>query len=76
MLTSNIQQLIGTPQLDKEGNIIDDKIFKLPTYNACCKALKRWCKRAGITKNITWHSRRHITSSYSLKTRNLQRLSA
>lgn len=71
-LTSNIQQLIGAPQLDKEGNIIDDYIFKLPTYNACCKALKRWCKRAGITKNITWHVASHSDFSFWLKYRHLQ----
>ncbi len=37
----------------------DDFVFNLPTYEACLKALKRWVKRAGITKKISWHCGRH-----------------
>ena len=25
----------------------------------CLKALRHWCKRAGIDKHITWHCARH-----------------
>ena len=38
--------------------------------------LKEIADLCGINKNITFHVRRHITFSYPLKTRNLQRLSA
>ena len=34
-------------------------IFELPTYESCCKSVKRWVKRAGINKHISWHCARH-----------------
>lgn len=37
----------------------DDIVFPLPSYTMCSKALKRWSKRAGIDKHITWHCARH-----------------
>ena len=40
------------------------------------RPVKVWVEAAGIKKHITFHQARHIISSYSLKTRNLQRLSA
>lgn len=58
-ITPNILQLIGKPKRDGENHIIDENIFKLPSYEACNKSLKRWSKKAGITKNITWHTARH-----------------
>lgn len=45
--------LIGTPANKT------DSIFNLPSYEACLKALKRWVKRAGIEKHISWHCARH-----------------
>jgi integrase/recombinase XerD len=36
-----------------------DLVFNLPSFTSCLKNLKNWCKRAGIEKNITWHSARH-----------------
>lgn len=45
--------LIGTPTNQA------DSIFNLPSYEACLKALKRWVKRAGIEKHISWHCARH-----------------
>lgn len=38
--------------------------------------LKIWAADAGITKSVTYHVRRHTTSPYTLKTSNLQRISA
>ena len=37
-------------------------------------AIKRWVLRAGIKKDITFHCGRHSTSSFLLKTSNLQNL--
>ena len=34
-------------------------IFDLSTYESCCKSVKRWVKRAGIDKHISWHLARH-----------------
>ncbi len=72
-LNDGLLHLIGKPQQAENNNSL---IFPLPSYEMCLKALKRWVKRAGINKHISWHCGRHITFSYSVKTRNLQRLSA
>jgi len=37
----------------------DDFVFTLPSHTMCLKALRRWTKRAGIEKHITWHCARH-----------------
>lgn len=37
----------------------DDLVFALPSHTMCLKALRRWTKRAGIDKHITWHCARH-----------------
>jgi integrase len=37
----------------------DEPVFKLPSANGANKTLKRWVKRAGIDKIITWHNLRH-----------------
>lgn len=55
----------------------DERVFAGLKYSAWHNlALREWCLKAGITKHITFHCARHITLSYPLKTRNLQRLSA
>ena len=45
----------GAPE---NGNL-DALLFPLPSYEMCLKALKRWVKRAGINKHISWHCARH-----------------
>ena len=72
-LNDGLLHLIGKPQQAENNNSL---IFPLPSYEMCLKALKRWVKRAGINKHISWHCARHIIPSYSLKTNNLQRLPA
>ena len=54
-LNDTLLSIIGTKEPDAE----DDLIFHLPSDVMCLKALKHWAKRAGIDKNITWHSGRH-----------------
>lgn len=55
-LNDGLLSLIGEPPTD--GNK-DTLIFALPSYEMCLKALKRWVKRAGINKHISWHCARH-----------------
>lgn len=55
-LNDGILKLIGEPS--SPGNR-DEAIFPLPSYEMCLKALRRWVKRAGINKHISWHCARH-----------------
>lgn len=55
-LNDGLLSLIGEPPTD--GNL-GTLIFSLPSYEMCLKALKRWIKRAGINKHISWHCARH-----------------
>jgi len=55
-LNDGLIKLIGTP-VDGQGK--DSLIFPLPSHTMCLKALKRWVKRAGIDKHISWHCARH-----------------
>ena len=55
-LNEGLLMLIGEPE---EGQRRDNLVFPLPSYEACLKAVKRWVKRAGIDKHISWHCARH-----------------
>ena len=55
-LNDGLLHLIGEPI---EGQNRDSNIFPLPSYESCCKSVKRWVKRAGIDKHISWHCARH-----------------
>lgn len=55
-LNDSLISLIGKPSTDDAKN---EKIFSLPSHTMCLKALRRWTKKAGINKHITWHSARH-----------------
>ena len=55
-LNDSLLRLIGTPTAEQNR---DSFIFPLPSYVMCLKALKRWTKRAGIDKHISWHCARH-----------------
>lgn len=55
-LNDGLLDLIGKPPADNKETF---KIFNLPTYQSCNKAVGRWVKRAGIDKHITWHCARH-----------------
>ena len=52
LYTSNdgLLSIIGEAPTDK--NCL---IFDWSTYESCCKSVKRWVKRAGIDKHISWH---------------------
>lgn len=64
--------LPSRPENGEDGIIFP--LVKKPDNVA--KYVRRIKDKAGIEKDFTYHSRRHINSSYSLKTRNLQRFSA
>jgi site-specific recombinase XerD len=49
----------GMISLVGESNDKEEYIFNLPSHTMCLKALRRWIKRAEITKHITWHCARH-----------------
>jgi len=51
-LSDEVVSLVG----DGDRNQI---VFPLPSHTMCLKALRRWTKRAGIDKHITWHCARH-----------------
>lgn len=55
-LNDGLMKLIGKPSASQNK---DSLIFPLPTYEACSRAVKRWVKRAGIDKHISWHCARH-----------------
>ena len=55
-LNDGLLSLIGNPP--ENGNL-DSFVFTLPSYESCCKSVKRWVKRAGINKHISWHCARH-----------------
>jgi hypothetical protein len=46
-----VLSLIGNPPADGDLGAL---IFPLPSYESCCKSVKRWVKRAGINKHISW----------------------
>jgi len=60
-LNDGLLSLIGE---DPEN--LDSSIFNLPTYESCCKSVKRWVKRAGINKHISWHMARHTFGTLAL----------
>lgn len=55
-VTDSLFELIGE-QPEARGK--DELVFMLPSHTMCLKALRRWVKRAGINKHITWHCARH-----------------
>ena len=55
-LTDALVELMGE-QPEARGK--DELVFTLPSHTMCLKALRRWTKRAGIDKHITWHCARH-----------------
>ncbi|MFH0895575.1 MAG: site-specific integrase [Bacteroidota bacterium] len=52
-LNENAVLLLG------EAGKSEKAVFSLPSISSCLSTLKTWAKRAGIDKNITWHSARH-----------------
>lgn len=55
-LNDGLLRLLGKPTASQTK---DSLIFTLPSYEMCLKSLKRWVKRAGIDKHISWHCARH-----------------
>ena len=77
-VTSNIR-LLDIPKaiLQKyDGKLPDGKILPIISNQKMNDYLKEIATVCGINKKITYHLARHIKSSYPLKTKNLQILSA
>lgn len=55
-VTDTLLALLGE---EPEASGKDELVFTLPSHTMCLKALRRWTKRAGIDKHITWHCARH-----------------
>ena len=55
-INDGLLRLLGEPTINQNK---DSLIFTLPSYEMCLKSLKRWVKRAGIDKHISWHCARH-----------------
>ncbi len=55
-LNEGLLSLIGQPPAMGGKEAL---IFDLGSYESCAKAVKRWVKKAGIDKHITWHCARH-----------------
>ncbi len=72
-VATNIRLLdVAKHIIDKyKGVSKDGKLLPSPCYEKCRYGIKQVARQCGINKNVTWHQRRHITFSYSLKTRNL-----
>ncbi|MCR4582232.1 MAG: site-specific integrase [Prevotella sp.] len=51
--------LLGLLGEQPEARDKSELVFTLPSHTMCLKALRRWTKRAGIDKHITWHCARH-----------------
>lgn len=55
-LNDMLIDVIGYPGSDTDP---DSLIFDLPGYHTCLMSLKKWVRRAGINKSISWHCGRH-----------------
>ena len=55
-------KLLDYPKLIMEkyrGLCEDGRVFPVPIYKSCMRALERLGKKCGITKHLTWHVSRH-----------------
>lgn len=55
-VTDTLLSLLGEQPEAREKS---ELAFTLPSHTMCLKCLRRWVKRAGIDKHITWHCARH-----------------
>ncbi|MBZ5496834.1 MAG: site-specific integrase [Acidobacteriia bacterium] len=53
-----------SPNITGEAN--PDAVFKLPAQQSIDKAIKRWVKRAGIAKRVSFHTARHSFATMGL----------
>lgn len=63
-LNDTILGVIGYPT---EVTDLDSPLIDLPSYHTCLASLKKWVKKAGINKSISWHCGRHSFAVNLLK---------
>ena len=70
------KELVNNPISDEALELIGERgigqVFVGFTDKLTQTPLKNWLKTAGITKKISFHCRRHRTSSFSLRINDLQ----
>lgn len=56
-----VQVPLGQKSIELLGERKNDNdfVFSLPTHNGCIKTLRSWTEKAGLNKQVTWHSARH-----------------
>jgi len=59
-------QKYAEPSSRLRREIEKNTVFKMPAQQTVDKALKRWAKRAGVEKNISFHVGRHTFATMSL----------
>ena len=52
------------PERGDKGS--EDLVFTLPSFQTICKDVKKWVKRAGIDKDVTFHCARHTFATLML----------
>ncbi len=62
-LSENALEIINQ---QKPAHPIEGKIFDLQFHNSTILHMKKWVKKAGINKNITWHVGRHTFATLAL----------
>jgi len=63
-LSKTAKEIIQTKL--KIVNLPTKKIFNLPVISYTIKVIKKWCKYAGIKKNVSTHTARHSFATLSL----------
>jgi len=71
-LSRQAGKILGTQRgaeysLKQTAEIDPNAVFKLPAQQTIDKAVKRWAKRAGIKKRVSFHTARHSFATIGLK---------
>jgi len=65
-LSPMARKLLTEKTYPKILSMQNTNVFNLPSQSHICYLLKRWCKRAGIDKRVTFHTSRHTFATLAL----------